>query len=183
LARAEQSTRVGICREQLRRLRELTRRARDLERQLKALVEAKAPQLLTLHGCGALTAAKLIAETAGAERFASEAKFARLAGAAPIPVSSGRTDRHRLDRGGNRQLNRALHQIAISQGCGYGPAITYLERKQAEGKSRREAIRCLKRQLARPVLRLLRGVSEEQAIPNSLVPESPQTAVPSGGAT
>jgi hypothetical protein len=73
--------------------------------------------LLAETGCGPLTAAILIGQTAGAERFKSDAHFARLAGVAPIPVSSGRTDRHRLDRGGNRQLNRALHVIAITRGC------------------------------------------------------------------
>ncbi len=181
LAKAEQSIRVQICREQLRRLRELNRRVSELERELRPLVKAKAPALLALHGCAVLTAAKLIAETAGAERFASEAKFARLAGAAPIPISSGRTDRHRLDRGGNRQLNRALHQIAITQGRGFEPAIAYLERKQAEGKTRREAIRCLKRQLARRVLGLLRGVGQEGAISDPMGPESPQTANVAGG--
>jgi transposase len=181
LQRAEQTTRIRICREQLRRLRELTRRAGELERELRPLVGAKAPRLLALHGCGTLTAAKLIAATAGAECFASEAKFARLARAAPIPISSGRSDRYRLDRGGNRQLNRALHQIAISQGRGFEPAIAYLARKEAEGKSRREAIRCLKRQLARKVLRLLRSGSKEQAPSDPRDSESSQTAVASDG--
>lgn len=151
LGRAQQSARVRVARDQLRQIRERTRRVRELERELRLLVRAKAPQLLALPGCGPLTAAKLVAETAGAKRFASDAKLARLAGVAPIPVSSGRSQRHRLDRGGNRQLNCALHRIAVTQGRIHPPARHYLARKEAEGKGRMEALRCLKRQLARVV--------------------------------
>lgn len=156
LQRAEQTVRVQVAREQVRRLRELTKRRNEIERDIAALVKEKNPQLLEIPGCGSLTAAKLIAETAGAKRFGSDAKFARMAGVAPIPVSSGRKDRQRLDRGGNRQLNCALHRIAVTQGRVHEPARRYLARKQAEGKSRMEALRCLKRQLARTVLRALR---------------------------
>jgi transposase len=155
LARAEQGTRVAISRELVVEIRRRTRRAKELEREIGALVKAQAPELLDLEGCGTLTAAKLIAETAGARRLASDAKFARLAGVAPIPASSGNRVRHRLDRGGNRQLNCALHRIAVTQGRVHPPAREYLARKQAEGKSRIEAIRCLKRHLARRVWRLL----------------------------
>jgi transposase len=104
---------------------------------------------------GVLTAATLIGRTAGAERFPTDAHFARQAGVAPIPVSSGRTDRHRLHRGGDRQLNRALHTIAITRARIDPETRAYLERKRAEGKTRREAIRCLKRHLARRVHHLL----------------------------
>jgi transposase len=97
----------------------------------------------------------LIGQTAGAERFATEAQFARIAGVAPIPVSSGRHDRYRLDRGGNRQLNRALHVIAITRGRIDPGTRAYLARKEAEGKSRIEAMRCLKRHLARRYHRVL----------------------------
>jgi transposase len=97
----------------------------------------------------------LIGQTAGAERFESDAHFARMAGVAPVPVSSGRQDRHRLDRGGNRQLNRALHIIAITRGRLDPETRAYLQRKEAEGKSRMEAMRCLKRHLARRYHRLL----------------------------
>lgn len=155
LARADQGTRVQIARELVVEIRRRTRRAAELARELGALVKAKAPQLLALEGCGALTAAKLIAETAGAERLASDAKFARLAGVAPVPASSGQRVRHRLDRGGNRQLNCALHRIAVTQGRCYAPAREFLAKKQAEGKSRIEALRCLKRHLARRVWKLL----------------------------
>ena len=102
-----------------------------------------------------LTAAKLIGEIAGIERFATDAKLARIAGAAPIPASSGRTNRHRLDRGGNRQINCALHRLAITKARLDPDTAAYLARKQAEGKTRREALRCLKRHLARRVWRLL----------------------------
>jgi transposase len=155
LARAEQSTRVAIARELVLEIRRRTRRAKELEREIGALVKGKAPELLALEGCGALTAAKLLAETAGAKRLATDAKFARLAGVAPIPASSGNRTRNRLDRGGNRQLNCALHRIAVTQGRVHPPARDYLAKKQAEGKSRIEAIRCLKRHLARRVWRLL----------------------------
>ena len=110
LARAAQSTQVQIARDEVRRIRELTRSIDALERQIAGLVAELAPRLLAERGCGVLTAAKLVGEIAGIQRFASDAKLARLAGAAPIPASSGRTDRHRLDNGGNRQLNCALHR-------------------------------------------------------------------------
>ena len=102
-----------------------------------------------------LTAAKLIGEIAGVERFATDAKLARTAGSAPIPASSGERQRHRLDRGGNRQLNCALHRLAVTKGRLDPETAAYLARKQAEGKTRREAIRCLKRHLARRVWHLL----------------------------
>jgi transposase len=155
LARAEQSARVRIARDELRRIRELTRAINDLERELATLTATLAPRLLAERGCGALTAAKLIGEIAGAERFATDAKLARTAGSAPIPASSGQTHRHRLDRGGNRQLNSALHRLAITKGRLDPETTAYLARKQAEGKTRREAIRCLKRHLARRVWHLL----------------------------
>jgi transposase len=155
LARAEQTTRVRIARDELRRIRELTRAIDALEREIAPLVAELAPRLLAERGCGVLTAAKLIGEVAGVERFATDAKLARTAGSAPIPASSGRTDRHRLDRGGNRQLNCALHRLAVSKARLDPETAGYLARKQAEGKSRREALRCLKRHLARRIFKLL----------------------------
>jgi transposase len=111
--------------------------------------------LLALPGVGPLTAAALVAGTGDATRFRSSDAFAMLAGVAPIPASSGQTQRMRLNRGGNRQLNRALHVVALVQSRCHPPAKAYVARKLAEGKSRRDAIRCLKRQLARIVFRLL----------------------------
>jgi transposase len=151
----EQTTAVRSCRELVRRCSELSRRARELERELAALVRRQAPGLLALPGCGALTAAKLVAEVASVERFSSDAKLAMLAGVAPLDASSGKQQRHRLNRTGNRQLNLALHRIAITQARSYAPAREYLARRRAEGKTRREALRALKRHLGRRVFRIL----------------------------
>jgi transposase len=171
LSRAEQSTRVQIARELVVEIRRRNRRAQELEREIASRVADQAPQLLELEGCGALTAAKLVAETAGAARLASDAKFARLAGVAPIPASSGKRVRYRLDRGGNRQLNCALHRIAITQGRMHPPARAYLARKQAEGKSRTEALRCLKRHLARRVWQLLIKSEIDLSMSNPVNPQ------------
>jgi transposase len=157
LARTEQSTRVRIARELVRQITAHTRRIHELERDITALVQGYAPQLLAERGCGPLTAAKLIGEIAGAERFRTDAKLARTSGSAPIPASSGNTPRHRLDRGGNRQLNCALHRLAVNKGNWDPDTAAYLARKQAEGKSRKEAPRCVKRHLARRVWKLLRS--------------------------
>jgi transposase len=149
LCRLPACARVRIAREQIAQLRVLTRRVDALERELLVRVKAHRPQLLAETGCGALTAALLIGRTAGAERFRSDASFARQTGAAPIPCSSGQRDRHRLDRGGDRQLNHALHVIAITR-ARHDPATqAYLARKEAEGKGKKGALRCLKRHLAR----------------------------------
>jgi transposase len=157
LARREQTTQVWIARELLGRCRSLGRAIADLDRALHTRTTAIAPRLLQLPGCGPLSAAKLLCEIGPIDRFRTDAQLARHAGVAPLDASSGKHQRHRLDRGGNRQLNCALHRIAITQGRVHAPARAYLERKQNEGKSRREAIRCLKRQLARTVYTTLRS--------------------------
>jgi transposase len=159
LARLEQTAQVRIARELVGRCRSLTRTILDLDRELRAAATQTAPALLTLPGCGAVSAAKLLGEIGPIERFQTDAQLARHAGVAPLEASSGKQRRHRLDRGGNRQLNCALHRIAITQGRVHPPARAYLERKQAEGKSRREALRCLKRQLARVVFNTLKASS------------------------
>jgi transposase len=165
-----------IARELLCVIRQRTRRAAELQREISVLVAAQSPELLELPGCGTLTAAKLLAETAGVQRFSSDAKLARMAGVAPIPASSGKRDRHRLDRGGNRQLNCALHRIAVTQGRVHPPARDYLARKQAEGKSRMEALRCLKRHLARTVWQALRSAqSRASNVPRSDLTNSPNS--------
>jgi transposase len=158
-----QTARVRIAREQVKRIGALTREAEALKRELRDLIRVHRPELLEETGCGPLTAAILIGQTAGAQRFTSDAHFARTAGVAPIPVSSGRRDRHRLDRGGNRQLNRALHIIAITRGRLDPTTRAYLARKEAEGKTRIEAMRCLKRHLARRYHRLLVAAPHEVA--------------------
>lgn len=151
LARGEQTVQVGIARELVGRCRTLTRTIREVERELATRTSAAAPGLRALPGCGPVTAAKLLGEIGPIERFDTDAQLARHAGVAPLEASSGKHRRHRLDRGGNRQLNRALHQIAITQARMHPPARAYLERRQADGKSRREALRCLKRHLARTI--------------------------------
>jgi transposase len=159
LARREQTTQVRIARDLLGRCKTLSRSIGSLDRQLQARTRILAPRLLELAGCGPLSAAKLLCEIGPIARFRSDAQLARHAGVAPLDASSGKHQRHRLDRGGNRQLNCALHRIAITQGRVHPPARAYLERKQNEGKSRREAIRCLKRQLARTVYTTLTSES------------------------
>jgi transposase len=159
LARREQTAQVRICRDLLGRVKALSRDVKALESELAQLLRDHAAPLLELPGCGTLTAAKLVAEVAGVERFASDAKLAKLAGAAPLDASSGSQRRHRLNRKGNRQLNCALHRIAVTQGQVHAPARAFLARKQAEGKSRREALRCLKRHLARVVFKMLHAIA------------------------
>jgi transposase len=157
LSRRQQTTQVRIARELLRRCRSLGRSIAELDLELHDQTAALAPGLLELPGCAALTAAKLLCEIGPVNRFHSDAQLARHAGVAPLDASSGKHQRHRLDRGGNRQLNCALHRIAITQGRVHPPARAYLERKQTEGKSRREALRCLKRQLARTIYTTLKS--------------------------
>jgi transposase len=148
---------VRICQAQVTAIGALTDQISELDRQLGQRVARLAPSLLSLPGCGPLTAAKLIAETAGVARFRSEACFAMHAGVAPVPVSSGRTDRHRLSRGGNRQLNTALHRIAITQLRLSGPGQAYYQRRRAQGDATGEAVRALKRRIARAVYQRLRA--------------------------
>ena len=151
----KRTARARIALELVASIRAISRQAGALERELRTLVISYRPALLGEQGLGVLTAATLIGRTAGAERFATDAQFARHAGVAPIPISSGRKDRHRLHRGGDRQLNRALHVIAITRARIDPQTRAYLDRKRAEGKGNREALRCLKRHLARHIHRLL----------------------------
>jgi transposase len=157
LARREQDVQVRIARELVARCRSLTRTIEDLNQELEQRAATVAPALLELPGCGAITAAKLLAEIGPISRFKTDAQLARHSGVAPLEASSGKNQRHRLDRGGNRQLNAALYRIAITQSRYHPDARAYLERKHAEGKTRREAIRCLKRLLARAVFNTLKA--------------------------
>jgi transposase len=157
LARREQELQVRLARELVTSIRALNRAIGELDHELDQRAAKLAPALLELPGCAALTAAKLLAEIGPIERFKSDAQLARHGGIAPLEASSGRTQRHRLDRGGNRQLNAALYRIAITQARCYAPAREYLERKRSEGKSRREALRCLKRLLVHVVFNTLKA--------------------------
>lgn len=138
-----------------RRTQQLTSEARQLEIEIASLTGQLAPHLLDQPGVGTLAAAQLLLSWSHPGRVRNEAAFARLAGCAPIPASSGQTIRYRLDRSGDRQLNRALHMILITRRRWHQPTIAYLARRRADGKSSREANRCLKRYLARNLYRLL----------------------------
>jgi transposase len=141
-------------------IRQLTAQERALEREISARIQALAPTLLTLVGVGALTAAKIVAEVADIRRFKSKDAFARHNGTAPLPVWSGNQDRHRLARTGNRQINAAIHRIAITQARCHPDATAYLERRAAMGNTKTEARRALKRHLSDIVYRALLADAE-----------------------
>jgi len=159
------STCRRLALEELADIRAFTCRIIAFEKEITELVRIQAPQLLALPGCGPLTAAKLVGETANPVRFRSEACFAMHSGVAPIPASSGKTDRHRLARGGNRQLNAALHRIAVTQIRLDGLGRVYYQRRRAQGNTTMEALRALKRRLARNVFNLLRPTDQLAAAP------------------
>jgi transposase len=138
-----------------RRVQTATAEERELTREITRLVDELAPQLLAEPGVGPVSAAQLIVSWSHRGRFRGESAFARHAGATPIPASSGQVVRHRLNRGGDRALNRALHTIIVSRRKHEPNTIAYIQRRQHEGKSTREAIRCLKRYLARHLYRIL----------------------------
>ena len=137
------------------RIRQLRNEARTLEKELGRRTQALAPELLARPGVGPISAAAILVAWSAPGRLRSEAAFARLAGTAPIPASSGKTVRHRLDRGGDRQLNRALHTIILTRQRIDPDTQAYIARRLSEGKTKREAVRCLKRYLARSLYRLL----------------------------
>jgi transposase len=144
-----------VLRSLARRIEAATSEAAELEREILAHVQALAPRLLEEAGVGPIVAAQLITAWSHPGRVRSEAAFARLAGVAPIPASSGQTTRHRLSRGGDRQLNRALHTIALHRRQHDAATKDYTARRIAEGKTRRDAVRLLKRYLARHLYRVL----------------------------
>ena len=149
------STLAWVATDLVGRIRELTVAANELERRIVAATSGLAPTLLSVPGVGALTAAKIVAEVADVRRFRSKDRFARHNGTAPLPVWSGNRVRHRLSRTGNRQLNTAIHRIAITQMRIHEPAKTYLERRMVNGNTKTEALRALKRKLSDVVYRAL----------------------------
>jgi transposase len=154
LLRRDTGVQAELARALLVRLAHLERETGALTRRIGVLVDGH--PLLGLPGAGPITVARLIAEVGDVRRFRSADAFAALAGVAPIPASSGQVQRMRLNRGGNRQLNRAFYVIAVTQSRFHPPAKAYVARRmEADGKTWREAIRALKRQLVRPVFRLL----------------------------
>jgi transposase len=153
--------RAALClalRSLARRIELLHAEADELESELARRVQEIAPQLLARRGVGPICAAWLLVAWSQPGRLRSEAAFARLAGVAPIPASSGKVVRHRLDRGGDRRLNRALHTIVLGRRRTDPETQAYITRRVAQGKSEREAIRCLKRYLARSLFRQLEAM-------------------------
>ncbi len=144
-----------VLRSLARRVEAATAEAAELEAEILAHVRGLAPQLLDEPGIGPIVAAQLIVTWSHPGRVRSEAAFARLAGVAPIPASSGQTTRHRLSRGGDRQLNRALHTVILHRRQHDQATKDYIARRLAEGKTTRDAVRSLKRYLARHLYRLL----------------------------
>jgi transposase len=173
LARLKPSIAVRICREHLARLRDLTRRIDALKRELTPMVRRHAPQLLLMPGCGTIVAARIIAEVANINRFQTDAQLALYAGIAPLDASSGKQKRHRLNRTGNRQLNHAIHIIAVTQARIHAPAREYLARRKANGKTNKEALRALKRLLIRRVFTLMRTTPGRGPIAVSSAPFAP----------
>lgn len=149
-----------IARELVARCRQITVQINALERELRDLVRVLAPTLLAVPGCGVLGAAMILGETADARRFRSKDAYARFNGTAPIPVWSG-SQRMRLNRGGNRTVNTALHMIAVTQARGVGPGQAYLDKRISAGTTRTEALRLLRRRISDAVFSAL--LTDERA--------------------
>lgn len=149
LAALLDTTRKRIALEGVRRCRDLTTGIRALDLEIREYMRVLAPELMEIPGCSAISAANLIGQTAGASRFRDEAAFAMYAGVAPLPVSSGKSERYRLNRTGNRKPTSVIHVIAVTQARMHPPAIAFIERKRTEGMSNREVLRCLKRHIGR----------------------------------
>ena len=138
-----------LTRELLERCQELNGQITILEHELRDLVRRLAPSLLAVPGCGVLSAALIVGETAGVHRFRDKDAFARFTGTAPVPVWSGSSKgKVRLNRGGNRAMNYALHMIAVTQARGIGPGRVYLDKQTSRGKDRVAALRLLRRRLS-----------------------------------
>jgi transposase len=162
---AQDPVRGRLAVQALDRLTALEHDASKLEREIRELLRVRGcTHLLAIRGVGPIVAATILGETRGISRFRSSAAFAAHTGTAPLPASSGRTQRDRLNRGGNRQLNRALYTIAMVQARWDPAARAYLDRKLAEGKSAAEARRCLKRHLANVVYRALTADAQATAL-------------------
>jgi transposase len=151
-----EGTVARLARELVERIRVITLDINELTKEITGQVAAMAPTLLAIPGCGALTAAKILGETAGVDRFKSKDAYARHTGTAPMPVWSSNKARHRLSRTGNRQLNTALHRMALTQAHWHPPAKAMMQRRKANGDSGLEALRVLKRRLSDVVYAALR---------------------------
>jgi transposase len=179
LNRLPRSPQLRVAKAILKRINAIYREETELLAEIKSLLEVHCPALLDEQGCGPVTAAIIVGHTAGAKRFPTDAQFARHAGVAPIPASSGNTQRHRLHRGDDRQLNRALHIIALSRARTDPTTRAYLDRRHADGKTKIEAIRCLKRHLARHIWRVL--YTTEPMTPTPVITRRQTVAVTAPG--
>jgi transposase len=156
----ETLTTTTVVRSLARRVIELRSEAKEYERALTAIIRRWRPDLLEEKGVGPIVAATVLCSWSHRGRFRSEAAFASLAGVAPVPASSGLTVRHRLNRRGDRQLNRALHTVVLSRVQHDEETRVYVERRRAEGKTDREIKRCLKRYVARRLYRQLESLNQ-----------------------
>jgi transposase len=171
LAKLEQTRVVQISRELIKRIKDLVRAGKELRLELSRLVRRRCPALLSIEGCGVLMAARILAEVDDVHRFPSERHLATYCGVAPLDASSGRQQRHRLNRTGNRRLNMALHMIAVTQIRRYPPARDYIARRRADGKTTREALRTLKRHLVRRIYNtLVSGLIDPDTLPDAGAP-------------
>ncbi len=152
-ASVEERVFFGVLRDLAKRSQTLSSEARRYERELADLVRALDPTLLNESGIGPISAGKLLASDPA--RFKSEGAFARCNGTAPLPASSGKTVRHRLNRGGDRQVNNAIHTIALSRSIHDPDTRAFLDRRISQGKTKREAMRSLKRHLSRRLYKRL----------------------------
>jgi transposase len=157
-----------LARLRLADLRRCDRELRTIEKRIRLLVPTTGTTLTEIHGVGSLVAAQIIGEVRSVARFASQSRFARHNGTAPIPASSGRSTRYRLNRGNNRRLNHAIHVIALTQARNDPRAQAFLAHSRAQGKTSREAMRALKRRLSDVVYRQLSADAHRQTSEISL---------------
>jgi transposase len=157
LLASERGVQGELARRRIDALRRLDGEIKQLEREIAQSVKASGSGLPQLVGISYLSAARIIGEVGDVARVATKARFARMNGTAPIPASSGQTQRHRLDKGGNRRLNHALHMMALTQARMDPRARAYVERRRGEGRTYRDAIRALKRHLSDAVYQQLRA--------------------------
>jgi transposase len=157
LLAGDTSVQATLARRRIEKLHRLDAEIREARHELHDLVRASGSRLPEIPGVGELIAARLIGEVGQVERIPTKASFARMNGTAPIPASSGQTHRHRLNTGGNRRLNHAIHMIALTQSRIDPRARAYIERRCSEGRTRRDAIRALKRHLSDVVYQQLRA--------------------------
>jgi transposase len=175
LLRDDPRIRAQLTRRRLTRLAELTTEIKELTALITAAMDTVDTGLTDLYGVGPVGAATILGEVADIRRYRSRHAFAAANGTAPIPASSGRTSRHRLNRAGNRTLNRVLYTMAITQIRADTEGRAYYQRKRAEGKTGREALRCLKRRLSDLIYKTMHADLARAAQPNPATPAAIET--------